>query len=60
MAAPAPETDQIFELVEGFVELFVGDFAIAPFSDLGLGAPSTVTESEPELGVVTAERDERL
>lgn len=46
--------------MEGIVEKLEGDFSLTPFGDLGFGAPSSVTEGEPELGVVGAEREETL
>ena len=58
LAAPAPESDEVVVLGESLVELFVGDFAVAPFLDLGLGSPLAVAHGEPELAIVAAERDE--
>lgn len=38
--------------------MLVGDIAAAPFLDLGLGAPPALAHSEPELSVVSKERNE--
>lgn len=58
LAAPAPESDEVIVLGERLVELFVGDFAVAPFLDVGLRSPLAVAHGEPELAVAAAERDE--
>lgn len=58
LAAPAPESDEVIELGECLVELLVGDFAVVPFLDVGLGSPLAVAHGEPEFAVVAAERDE--
>lgn len=60
LAAAAPEADEVVPLGEGAVEKAVGDVAVAPFVDLGLGSPAPGAEAVPELAVVPAEGDEAL
>lgn len=55
LTASTPETNQIFPLDQGPVEESVGDFTGSPFLDLGLGPPSPVAKSEPELAVAGTE-----
>ena len=42
----APKTDEIFPLVKRFVAKPEGDLAVAPFLNLGLGAPPSMAHGE--------------
>jgi hypothetical protein len=53
-AAPAPESNEVLPPV-CLVDESVGDHALAPFRDLGLGAPPLVAHGEPKLGVIPIE-----
>lgn len=58
---PSPETDEVVEAIEGSVEEAKRDLAVVrPGADLGLGAPSTIAERVPELGIVSGVTGETL
>lgn len=61
-AAPAPEAEEILPVVEGVVEVLVGDCApaLAPLGDAGAGTPPALAHTEPQLGVVGAEEAQSL
>lgn len=60
MPASTPEADEVVEAGEGFVEKLEVDLGVAPFGDLGVGAPPAVAEGEPEVVVGFAEGEVAL